>query len=51
MAPPDGIGTIAADVPRESASEKITVIGFVPGAAQFGHTSVWPEMRSRSCRR
>ena len=48
VACPDRSGGIA-DVGREAARGRIAVIGLVPGAAQFGHASVCPQIRSVDC--
>jgi hypothetical protein len=32
-----------------AASRKVTVIGLVPAATQFGHAQVWAEIRARHC--
>ena len=38
-----------ASVGREAARGSIAVIGLIPGAAQFGHASVCPQIRSVDC--
>jgi len=48
VARPDLYGGIAG-VRREAARGSIAVIGLIPGAAQFGHASVCPQIRSADC--
>ena len=48
VARPDLYGGIAG-VRRKAARGSVAVIGLIPGAAQFGHASVCPQIRSADC--
>jgi hypothetical protein len=44
-----GFTGAVASVRRVAASRKVTAIGLVPAATQFGHAQVWAEIRARQC--